>query len=280
MILLQIALLAAVIGNQPPSHATLWTYAPPDAAEITVFEWRAALNSKLREPILREMPVSSTPLFGSINFILGIERILLAADKGHSPLVVLQGRFDVESLREMAQADGGSVRSFGGAEILEPPGGPDESTQVALVGRHLVLIGERDALRKAIDQARTAAPAAGAAPSEGYDLWVRSEPEQTEFGIAIGGTVRVDGLVRAASGAIADQIVNNAKLQEFTAHRDGNIVRLRTEPGVAQFEKRAGLWRTGILELARPPAAVDAEPQVIRIHGLDSGSREIPLAPR
>src|SRR6266404_6072720 len=102
------------------AQTSYWNYVPAGATSVTALEWRKVLDSPYREMILKEIPVPAQQLLGGINFIEGIDRVVVAGT-GKSALIVLNGKFELGQLKELAVSDGGTVKAYKNAELLLSP---------------------------------------------------------------------------------------------------------------------------------------------------------------
>ena len=261
-----------------------WNYVPPDTSSITAMEWRKVLDSPYREMIRREIPPATLQLLAGINFIEGIDRVVVAGT-GKSALLILSGKFELGSLKDMAVSDGGILKPYKNAQLLLSPDA-DADTQIALVNESIVLIGNLDTLTAAID--RSGGPKR-AARSGIYDLWLFSKspsPEiaSLEFGLSIKDGIQMDANINAVSDDYALRIKDNAIQHQLGAEQDGTSVRIGAKLDKERFERGQGQWRVSLEQLRAPePVARKEEqpkgPLKIRIFGLDEGTREILLPP-
>ncbi len=248
-------------------------------------EWRKVLDSPYREMIRKEIPAATLELLGGINFIEGIDRVVVAGT-GKSALLILNGKFDLGVLKDMAVSDGGTIKSYKNAQLLLSPD-TEADTQIALVSESVVLIGDRDSLMSSINHSRGAKRQVRSA---GYDLWLFAKspsPEisSLEFGIAIKDGIQLDANITAISDEYATRLTDNAHLHELGAEQHGTAVRIGAKLDKDRFERGSGQWRISLEQLKAPDAAVARKeeetvgPQKIRIFGLDGGTKEILLPP-
>lgn len=245
-----------------------WKFIAPDAQPVVAMEWKRVLESPLSASIRREIPPTAIPALSGINFIEGIERAIWTPG-----LIVLEGSFDLERLKEMAVGDGGVVKAYKKAELIGPPG--QEGAQLGLVGPTLVLLGSTDKLKAAIDRSEKAT---NTGPGD-YDLWTRtsgSEFQRHDFGIQLSSDVRVTSKLRYASDTSARAAVENASTFGMSGTNSGMEASLSGRFSREEFTKRQ--WRTALETLPTtaqtPPPR---KPDVIRIYGLEGGVKEIPL---
>jgi len=269
------------------AQTSAWNYVPTDATSIAAMEWRKVLDSPYREAIRLEIPPATLQLLGGINFIEGIDRVVVAGG-GKSALLILSGKFETGSLKEMAMSDGGTVKGYKNTQLLLSPES-DADTQIALVNDNLVLIGNLDTLTAAIDHA---GGPKRPARSGNYDLWLFSKspsPEiaSIEFALTIKDGIQLDANIRAISDDYALRLKENAHLHRLGAEQSGSSVRIDAKLDKEQLERGMGQWRVSLEQLRPPqePVAQKAEeqpkgPLKIRIVGLDEGPREILLPPK
>ncbi len=283
-----IALLAA--GCAWP-QANPWNYVPLDATSVVAFEWKRVLDSPQRELVRREIPAAAAQLMSGINFIEGIERVIVA-QTANSTLLILNGKFEPGRLRDMAISDSGSVKAYKNAELLVASSSTEGGTQIALVGDEIVLLGDRDALMTSLDRPGATKHAANAGQ---YDLWLEEKLANAsissiEFALLLKDGVQLTATVHTASPAAAHAVAGNASSLGLNISELGNDVHLGALFPAAQFEQRAGRWRTSIEQLAsvkmerldpapsaerRPPA--HDRPRKVKILGLEEGEKEIDL---
>ncbi len=280
---MRILLLLLMIGACASAQTTAWNYVPPDTSSITAMEWRKVLDSPYRELLRQEIPPATLQLLGGINFIEGIDRVVVAGT-GKSALLILSGKFELGSLKEMAVSDGGTLKFYKNAQLLVSPDA-DADTQIALVNESVVLIGNLESLTAAIDRGGSRRPAR----SGSYDLWLFSKspsPEiaSLEFGLTIKDGIQLDANINAISADYAQRLKENAILHQLGAEQIGTSVRIGAKLDKDRFERGLGQWRISLEQMRAPqPLAQQEEipkgPLKIRIFGLDEGTREILLPP-
>ena len=266
------------------AQTAAWNYVPQDTTSITAMEWRKVLDSPYREMIRQEIPPATLQLLDGINFIEGIDRVIVAGT-GKSALLILSGKFELGSLKDMAVSDGGTVKSYKNAQLLLSPDA-DADTQIALVNESIVLIGNLESLTAAIDRGNGPKRPAR---SGSFDLWLFSKspsPEiaSLEFGLTIKDGIQLDANINAISDDYARRLKENAHLHQLGAEQNGTAVRIGAKLDKDQFERGLGQWRVSLEQLRAPePVAQKVEepkgPLKIRIYGLDEGTREILLPP-
>jgi len=249
--------------------ALAWKFIAPDAQQVVAVEWKRVLDSPLSASIRREIPPNATPVLANINFIEGIERAIWTPG-----LIVLEGSFDLDRLKDMAVGDGGLVKAYKRAQLIGPAG--EEETQIGLVGPTLVLLGSADKMRAAIDRSEKATTRGPAGPA--YDLWVRTtgkEFRRHDFGIQLANDVHVTSKLSYSSEALARTAIDNAATFGLTGAQAGMDALLNGRFSRQEFIQRQ--WRTTLESLQAPSIVPAAKPEMIRIYGLDEGVKQIPL---
>ena len=257
---------------------------PPDTTSITAIEWRKVLDSPYRDMFRQEIEPATLQLLGGINFIEGIERVVVAG-KGKSALLILNGKFDLGSLKDLAVSDGGTVKLYRNAQLLLSPDA-DADTQIALVNEGIVLIGNLESLTSAIDRGNGSRRPSR---SGSCDLWLFSKspsPEISshEFGLTIKDGIQLDAKINTISDDYAKRLKENAHLHQLGAEQNGSTVRVAAKLDLDQFKSGLGKWRVSLEQLRAPEqvaqkVAEPTGPLKIRIFGLDEGTREILLPP-
>jgi hypothetical protein len=255
------------------AFAVAWRFLAPDTTEIVAMEWKRVLQSPLSAAVRREIPPAASPVLASVKFIEGISHALWSPG-----LVVLEGSFDLERLKEMATSDGGTVQQYKKAELLAPS--EKEGTYVGLVSGSVVLLGSEEKVKAAIDwseKQKVTGPT-------GYDLWVRTSGagfEKHEFRVQMAEDVQLSSTIRYSSEILARTAIENAAAFGLTGSQTGADVSLNGKFSRAEFAKRQ--WRPAIESLpseavsSAQPEPPSSHPGVIRIYGLEGGVKEIPL---
>lgn len=263
----------------------LWKYVPADPPSLTVMEWRRVLDSPDRELFRREIPPATLQLLGGVNFIEGIERAVVSGT-GDGALILLGGNFDPAALREAAVADGGIVKMYREAQILQPADPEQVETQIALVGRNVVLLGKREVVLAALDVFAGKIQPRGA----GYDLWITNKNPSanvvsSEFGMVHlkDGGIRVDCFVRYRNAALAENSAQSARAYELIAVQTGTDLKVTGNFAPDVFSRRLGMWRTSLEQLiaaAAPEqesAPIPKGPLKVKIYGLEGGTKELTI---
>ncbi len=180
------ALLAGTAAAEPQSASlpTYWRYAHPEAKVLMGFDVRGMMNSPLGQKLAKNFKsagsawtASARP--GDMDLFQGIERVLLSAPAealtgaemdSRRGVITLQGAFDLAKLRN-ALASRGEKKSYRGVELWSESGRtPGRGFgQVGLVSPQVVLIGDGNSVKAAIDHY------ASADGSNAYDpVWLRA----------------------------------------------------------------------------------------------------------
>jgi len=253
--------------------ALAWKFVAPDSPQVVSMEWKRVLESPLSASLRREIPAAAVPVLASINFIEGIERVVWTPG-----MVVMEGVFDLDKLKEMATADGGAVKLYKKAELLAPA--EQGTTFVGLVSPNLILLGREAEIKAAIDRSEKGKEWG----PPGYDLWIRTSGSGfTRHDFAVRTTereVQLSSRVSYATAESARTASDNAPVFGLSARQGGTEAILTGSFSRDEFAKRQ--WRPIIesLHSSESLPATEAEPRkpgVIRIYGLDEGVKEIPL---
>ena len=248
--------------------ALAWKFIAPDAEQVVAMQWKRVLNSPMSAEVRREIPLNATPVLAGINFIEGIDSVVWTPG-----LTVLEGSFDVQRLKDMAVADGGIVVPYKAMEVAGPA--EKEGTVIGL-SSSIVLLGSSATVRSAIDRAEKSS---AVGPPGAYDLWIRTAGSgfvRHEFGVRIGDRILVSSTLRYATETSARAAAGNAAQFQLTGSSNGAETALSGALSPEEFRRRQ--WRT-TLESLHTTTSVDPPrtPGVIRIHGLDTGVKEIHL---
>lgn len=257
------------------AFALAWKFIAPDAPQVVAMEWKRVLESPMSAALRREIPPAAVPVLSNINFIEGIERVVWTPG-----LAVLEGSFDLQKLKDMAGADGGTAKSYKNAELLVPA--EQAGTHVGLVSRSIVMLGGEAEIKAAIDRSERPVDAF----SSGYDLWIRmpgSGISRHEFAVRLAGdNLHLTSRLIYTTEAAARTASENAAAFGLSGRQAGAEARLSGSFSRDEFSRRE--WRSAIESAAANPdqavAEVQQEPRkpgVIRIYGLDEGVKEIPL---
>lgn len=291
-----LCLLLAICVACPAQQ--IWRYIRPDAQRVVALEWKAVLESPYSELVRREIPPEFASVFAGINIIEGIERAALALSDGKR-LLVLEGKFDLNRLKESSIADGAVVKGYRSIDVLVPTGEEEEGLSFALVSDKLLLIGPYSAVAQALDLG--ARPSVSRSPGK-YDLWIMSrlgdEVERGSVGIRLESGVRVEGQFRLrgdVSLPAVESLESPIRLTALDDPRDFRFDALfatRDDYGpfagsmrvLAETAQGAPVNRgVGTAKAAATAATTATVPRPpegrIRIYGLEEGVREIALPP-
>ena len=303
-----IFLTASLVMAQ--SHPSWWGFASPDATALVGIRWEAIQHSAFAEPI--EAEFSGSLGFPDLDLFNNARQILISSP---ATLAMLTGNFPVETLRAQAAAKGLKPASHSGVELWITPG--KNTLSVAQISEQLILLGSRKTLEAAIDRnlvetgtGRRYCPllARAARFAQTKDLWVVATrlpdplaslfvPLETEArGFEGGVSIREGGLQLEASldagsedaaAIIAENIRHTvpglpvvARGLMIVAETDHVLLTL----DVGRTQLVAEMRQTDVVSNPQGPAAVaeppkPTGPQIVRIFGLDEGTREIVLPP-
>ncbi len=305
-------LLFVVLGWGQSSTPIYWRYAPDEPAMLIGVDWRQASQSNLAGLIggaaaSLDFAEEITNLLVAVEPGAGNKRFLATAS----------GRFNLAKLRRMAADDGAKATRYRGVEVFSAGGadvavldgwillaGDTASVRAALDRGNAATPRESRLWRRAAELAST------------YSMWIATssleafqpaEPSPLsgvrsfDGGIALNrgmemtfdlvaaseeSAVAIEAMLRGAAGSPA--------LHDLAVGREGADVRFTASLDIAQMEtglkamlaggasRRASLtdW---LVSGAPPPtqtvaqAAPPPQKRVIRIVGLDEGTREIPF---
>ena len=269
-----VMMVCASAGAEPSS---VWQFVPADAKQAVYMDWQRVLNSALSDPIRREVPAEASASFGSLNYFEGIAHVVLVRTHADH-LVILGGSFDMERMKVLAEADGGTVTIHRNATVLTPM--EAKSTHVALVGDNLILIGSRNAILSALERTH----GLGQVPQYSYHLWVLSQApasalDRHEFGLFIEetGGVRIRSTISSRSPISLAGLVENARTLGFAASQTERTIEAAATLTADAFRARAGEWRRSLEGIATRPETPHKPKDTIRIYGLEQGVVEIPM---
>ncbi|MCP5117119.1 MAG: hypothetical protein GY953_40355, partial [bacterium] len=120
--------MASVLLAEPNSASmpAVWRYAHPDATALIGIEWNRVLSSPLGQQIqakITETGFSGTP---GLEFLDDVDRIFISSpgpagpssDEQPPAVVAVQGRFDLDKLRQMATEKMAASAVYRSVEIL------------------------------------------------------------------------------------------------------------------------------------------------------------------
>jgi hypothetical protein len=311
-LLVTVGLLLAIVGTaSAESHPAWWRYASPEATALVGIEWDHLRSSPFAGAITGEFSGDDGLGFPDLDFLKQVHQILIS-----SPvlLAAASGNFPAAAVLEQATKKGLKRTSYRDVEIWVTPG--KDTLSIARMSDQLVLLGRVKDLKDAIDRGLLEGPervyspllARGARYAQD-DLWVVAarlpdpladhfvpidvEAEGFEGAVSLKDGLHLTGIFSVPSEEAANQLVEALKpslialplvTKGIQIRIDDNTVTLSM--AVSEEQLRASLRATPtaiptVVAKAAPapaPAPVTpARPQVVRIYGLDEGTREIVL---
>jgi len=286
------------------SYPRAWNYIAPDSSAIVGIEWQQLRESFLADALSVELSGSGRLGFPDLACLRDAREILLA---GPDLLGVASGSFPPPTVAAQATALGMRSADYDGVRMWIAP--ETSGRSVAQVSDTLLLIGFRDTLKAAIDRnlltaERQSSPllARGAHLAATYDLWITAtalpdplvsvfipfdlESADFEGGVNIRRGLILDAHYDMATPEDAELSADyfreavpgfHALLHGMNVIEDGNSVRLKLQVVPQELAQHL---RPPEPEPAKPAAVAPkapAQPQSVRIVGLDDGPREFPL---
>jgi hypothetical protein len=295
------------------SHPAWWRYASPEATALVGMQWEHLRVSPFAAAISGELSGDRGLGFPDLDCIRQARQTLISSP---ALLAMAAGDFPAEALREQAVTKGLKRTVYHETEIWVTPG--KGTLSIARISDQLVLLGYLPTLKDAIDRslmdeasrqyssllARAAryaqddlfvVAASLPDPLAGLFVPIEAEAEGFEGGISLQGGLRLAAALTASSDEAAVQLAKT--LQQMVASLppaargieiaiDQKSVTLSL--AVSEHEFDAGLKGSapavtpaGTNAAPQPETAVPkpAGPQIIRIYGLDGGTREIVMRP-
>jgi hypothetical protein len=306
LILIGSGLLLSVGGASAESHPAWWRYASPEATALVGMRWEHLRSSPFADAISGELHGDDGLGFPDLDCLKEARQILVS-----SPvlLAMATGDFPTAAFQNQAAAKGLKRAIHHEVEIWVTPG--KETLSVARMSDHLVLLGHFKDLQNAIDRSlvdeadRSYSPLlARAARYAQDDLWVVSaslpdeladrfipidtEAEGFEGGVSLDAGLTLKATFLSSSDEGANQLVETLKqtLMSMPLGTRGIEIRIDQNDVILSMaltgqQLVAGLKpAAAVVTKAEPQpepgvAAKPAVPQVIRIYGLDEGTREI-----
>ncbi len=281
------------------SHPRVWSLAAPEATSLVGIQWQHVRNSVFGEAFRAELAGGGGLDLPDFDWLTLTDQILIA---GPDILVIATGAYHAEFLKSLPQ--GIQYRNIA-------MHGTSKQT-VAMLTEQTLLLGSRKTVQAAIDRslAETRRPnglfAKAAALSVADDFWVitkrlpdpvagaflpldafEEEVDAVEGGISFRDGLRVHGTLRASSAARAKGVSEHLRklLPDMPEIARGMGVEavddeVRLELAVNAAQLAGGLKNGATTAKAEPAKLAEKKPegpQIIRIFGLDEGTREIVL---
>ena len=307
-ILIVSGLLLSIGGASAESHPAWWRYASPEATALVGIQWEHLRSSPFANAISGELHGDGGLGFPDLDCLKDARQILVS-----SPvlLAMATGDFPTAAFQNQAVVKGLKRAVYHEVEIWVTPG--KETLSVARMSDRLVLLGHFKDLQDAIDRSladeanRAYSPLlARAARYAQDDLWVvaaglpdplagrflpiDTEAEGFEGGVILDAGLKLKATFLASSEEDANQLVEALKQTLISMPLATGGIEVRIDQNnvtlslaVTEQQLLAGLkTTTPVVANAAPKpepvvAAKPAAPQVIRIYGLDDGTREIKM---
>lgn len=308
LILIVSGLLFSIGGVSAESHPAWWRYASPEATALVGIQWDHLRSSPFAEAISGELHADGGLGFPDLDCLKNARQILIS-----SPvlLAMATGDFPTAAFQNQAGVKGLKRAIYHEVEIWVTPG--KETLSVARMSDRLVLLGHFKDLQDAIDRSlaeeadRKYSPLlARAARYAQDDLWVvaaalpdpladrfvpiDTEADGFEGGVTLDAGLKLKATFLASSEEGANQLVETVKRTLIAMPLATGGIEVRVDQNnvtlsmaVTEQQLLAGLkTTTPVVANAAPKpepvvAAKPAAPQVIRIYGLDEGTREIKM---
>ncbi len=290
------------------SHPSWWGYASPDATALVGINWAALKGSAFEAPV--EAEFSASLAFPNLPILKDAQKILISSP---ALIAMFTGNFPAAALHAQAAAKGLKPASYKGTDLWISPG---KTLSIAAVSEQLILVGARRTLEAAIERSQSETGATGrryspllakAARWGPADLWVVSTrlpdplaslfvPLETEArgfegGVSVRNGVQLEATLEAGSEEGAATTADNLRqsipglpevARGLKVVAEADRVLLNLDVPRAQFLASMKGAATAPASPVEPKveAPAPAGPQVIRIYGLDEGTREIVLPPK
>lgn len=233
-------------------------------------------------------------------------------------LIVARGRFDLDRARRILRDQGTKAQTFDSVTVYRPQGKASKEFGLALIDAGTILAGDAQSVFSAIERrglpaGDSASPAILRAQtlSEGNDVWaVMSQPgafadkllplaqlgvTRLELGMSLRGglilhgslSTRSEPKTRALREELNELLKAAARAQPFAKKLKLAVEAsdLRFSLRMSQNDLEASVRnvlekpRSNQSVVAESKPVITAKPQVIRIEGLDEGSREVKYLP-
>lgn len=282
-----LALLPLMVLAQAPK-AVKWGILPlahPDSKLLLGIDWRKVLESPLGPTLQKQVALGGHPLFGFLDSIENLDRLLVSSPGGGGPngkgplLVVGEGRFALNKIRQMAKADGAVSRRYNDIEILVPPNATTEDLHFVLIDSHTILFGDGISVKAAVDRwqspnedyLRSAIFQRAIALSGSQEIWaVANDPSDALTGLGINANTLSEQVDSIEMGINVAQTFNATLLVKANTEEAASMLATglpallqiaaltyNNQPSLAQVSKRLKVMNEkGYLKMA---VALDAK---------------------
>jgi hypothetical protein len=308
------AILASAIFARADSHPSWWNLASPDSTALVGIHWENLQQSAFAEAIGAELSNGGSLGFPDVACLRDARQILISSPP---LLGIASGAFPAASVRSQAGSKGLKPAAYRGVELWISRPKTEMSLarlndQLLLVGSRKTLEDAIDRSLTETERRNSPLLARAARFAQAWDLWVvasqlpdplasvfvplDADADWFEGGVSLRGGLEVSAVLRTASEQAAQAEAESLRqaIPGFPAVARGLQVQVASEAvllslDVSQEEFSAGLRAPEQPPAAQPPLAPLAlappelpapkptGPQVIRIFGLDEGTREIVL---
>jgi len=287
------------------SHPAWWLYASPGATALVGIQWEHLRTSPFAPAISGELSGDGGLGFPDLDCLKEARQILISSPE---LLAMAAGDFPAETLRQQAAKKGLKRALYHDVEIWVTPG--KDTLSIALMSDQLVLLGHLRTLQDAIDQSLLEEPkreyspllaraaryakddlfvvAAGLPdPLAGLFVPIDAEAEEFEGTVSLQGGLSLGAVLNTSSEDAAAQLAETLKKMVLSLPPVARGIEVGIDQksvtlslAVSEQQLDAGLkGGTPVVAKAAPkPEPVPAKPagpQIIRIYGLDEGTREI-----
>jgi hypothetical protein len=304
-------ILAAVIASAE-SHPSWWTLAEPEATALVGIQWDTLRDSPFGDAVRSELSGDNLG-FPDVAMLRDAKQMLISSP---AVLAILSGNFPVEVLHEQAASKGLKSGNYRGIELFISPG--KNTLSIAQLTDQLLLVGLHKTLERAIDRSlaetgRRYSPLLphAARIAQGKDLWVvatqlpdplaslfvplEAEAQGFEGAVSVRDGVQLEATLDAGSPGQADAVGENLRQSIPSLPPIARAMRVTVESRTVLLDLQVtrdqliAAMQPAELPAPKPMSApvkelvveepVPTGPQVIRIFGLDEGTREIVLPP-
>jgi len=195
-----VALVAAVAvfaGPASISTPAVWRYAHPQAKALVGIEWTRLANSPVGQQLRAKMGESGMPSVPGIELLDSIQSVFISSpgnppgstDEQPPAVIAVQGTFDLDQVRTLAAQSEARESEYDSIPLLENQTENGAPMVLALVSPEMLLLGDVDSVKAAIDHHDSADAGIMASPlyerarslAQTNDVWLVSEVSPTDF---------------------------------------------------------------------------------------------------
>jgi len=286
------------------SHPAWWLYASPEATALVGIQWEHLRTSPFASAISGELSGDGGLGFPDLDCLKQARQILISSP---TLLAMAAGDFPTATLREQAAKKGLKPALYRDVEIWVTPG--KDTLSIARMSDQLVLLGHLRTLQDAIDRSLLEEPnrqysplLARAAryaqddlfvvaarlpdPLAGLFVPIDAEAEGFEATVSVQGGLSMGAILTASSEEAATKLAETLKKMALSLPPVARGIEVGIDQksvtlslAVNEQQLDAGLKGSAPIVAKAAPEPVappkPAGPQIIRIYGLDEGTREI-----